>query len=173
MAETKNFLDYHGLSIYKDESDKQISKKVDIEQGIDKAGKALVVDVDGNVTTDDIKGVKSITKAEYETLDDKTGSYVVIDEDYDILSGEIGYKDTTVENALDELNISLKGVTQTLVTGETSLTFTDESISTDSTVDIYSTLYGLCAKDVSVTNGSITLTFDAQTEDIDVKVRWF
>ena len=60
----------------------------------------------------------------------------------------------------------------TLKAGETTITLTDDAITTDSKFDFLTSIYG--ASPVSapiVTNGSITLEFDAQETDMNVEVR--
>lgn len=64
-------------------------------------------------------------------------------------------------------------LTGTLTAGNTSITFSDASITTNSTIDYYpkSEYYGINPVGVSVRTGSVTLTFEAQDIDLDVKVR--
>lgn len=62
-------------------------------------------------------------------------------------------------------------VTGTLVTGATSITLSDASITTTSTIDIYTDVFGIQPTNAVVATGSITLTFLAQASDITVKVR--
>ena len=67
--------------------------------------------------------------------------------------------------------VSFTDLTRTLTAGSTSLTISDASITTSSTIDYYTDVYGVNPTDATVVNGSITLTFDAQSSDIHVKVR--
>lgn len=83
----------------------------------------------------------------------------------------------TIIGAINEVNSATSGVTKTgtLEAGETSLVFTDNSITDDSLVDWYieEAYYGLVAPTSFVTdevNHTLTLTFDAQENDIDIKV---
>lgn len=62
-------------------------------------------------------------------------------------------------------------VTGTLTAGSTSLVLSDSSITTSSTLDIYTTTFGVNPTDVVVASGSVTLTFDALGSDLGVKVR--
>ena len=62
-------------------------------------------------------------------------------------------------------------VTGTLTAGSTSITLTDESIKTTSTLDYYTSVFGVNPTNVSVSIGSVTLTFAAQNVDMGVKVR--
>ena len=62
-------------------------------------------------------------------------------------------------------------VTGTLLTGDTSLTLTSDQLTTTSTIDIYASIYGVSPSAVNLIDGSITLTFAAQSADMQVKVR--
>ena len=62
-------------------------------------------------------------------------------------------------------------VTGTLSAGSTTLTLQDASITTSSTLDFYTDAYGVNPTAVSVSTGSVTLTFEAQQTNIAVKVR--
>lgn len=64
-----------------------------------------------------------------------------------------------------------KVLTGTLTASSTTVTLSDSSITSSSTFDIYTTVYGLNPTNVSVSTGSITLTFEAQQSDVGVKVR--
>lgn len=61
-------------------------------------------------------------------------------------------------------------LTDTLEAGETSLTFTDASITAGAIIDIYTSVFGFAPTNVSVSTGSMTLTFVSQAADVDVKV---
>ena len=58
----------------------------------------------------------------------------------------------------------------TLSAGKTELVLSSEKISADSTIDIYTDLYGVSPKTATVADGSITMTFKAQTKSVQVKV---
>ena len=62
-------------------------------------------------------------------------------------------------------------VTGTLSAGSTSITLSDASITTSSTIDIYTDPIELDHNDATTTTGSTTITFDAQSQNITVKVR--
>ena len=57
-----------------------------------------------------------------------------------------------------------------LYTGQTTVTITDEAITQDCTIDIYTDKYGVNPKNVTVDTGSITLEFKAQETDVNIKV---
>lgn len=61
--------------------------------------------------------------------------------------------------------------TGTLLAGETTLTITSETFTVDGLYDFYTDIYGVNPTDVSVSEGSVTLTFEAQSSDVNVKVR--
>ena len=58
----------------------------------------------------------------------------------------------------------------TLATGQTSLTIQNDVIKTDSTIEVF-TDPEVDYNSITVTAGSITITFDAQASDVSVKVR--
>ena len=62
-------------------------------------------------------------------------------------------------------------ITGTLAAGETEITLTDSHIETDGIYDFYTSKYGVVPTDVEIAAGSVTLTFDAQSENIIVMVR--
>lgn len=59
----------------------------------------------------------------------------------------------------------------TLTAGETEITLSDASITEDSTIDPYTSVYGVNPTNMVATTGSVTLTFDAREADLGVKVR--
>ena len=65
-----------------------------------------------------------------------------------------------------------KEVSGTLTAGSTSITLSDAGITANSTFDFYTSVFGVNPTAAAVANGSITLTFEARTADLDVKVRF-
>lgn len=61
-------------------------------------------------------------------------------------------------------------VTGTLSAGSTSITLTNSAITTDSVIDIYTSVYGVNPTVVSVSAGSIRLTFDAQSSAVNIRI---
>ena len=61
-------------------------------------------------------------------------------------------------------------VTGSLSAGITSITLADASITTSSTIDVY-TDADIDYNSISVSTGSVTITFDAQQALVNVKVR--
>lgn len=64
-----------------------------------------------------------------------------------------------------------KDITGTLEAGQTSLTLSDSAIKSNSTYEIFTDVYGLSPTAVTVSTGSIVLTFASQVSDVSVKVR--
>lgn len=62
-------------------------------------------------------------------------------------------------------------ITATLTAGQTSITISDASITTSSILDFYTDIYGVNPSAVTVANGSVTLTFDAQATNMVVGVK--
>ena len=87
------------------------------------------------------------------------------------LQTSLGTTNTNIANLTRRVtNIEGVELTSTLTAGATSLTFTNSKITTNSTVDIYSSVYGVNPKTVTLSNGSIAMTFKAQSSDVSVKV---
>lgn len=58
-----------------------------------------------------------------------------------------------------------------LAAGATSVTIEDDRITTDSALSFYTSIFGVNPTAASIDTGSVTLTFKAQTEDMEVGVR--
>lgn len=64
-----------------------------------------------------------------------------------------------------------KVLSGTLTAGSTSLTLSDAAITSDSALDVYTEIYGVGPTDMVATTGSVTMTFEARSADLGVKVR--
>ena len=90
----------------------------------------------------------------------------------DISYGSLNTASKKIIGAINEVaDGAYTEVTGTLLTGATSLTLSDASITTTSTIDIYTDVFGIQPTNAVVASGSITLAFLAQASDITVKVR--
>ena len=79
---------------------------------------------------------------------------------------------TSAKNVLGALNeIAYKTLTGTLTAGQTSVTISDASITTTSDIDIYTDVYGIAPETVTVATGSVTMTFEAISADLHIKLR--
>lgn len=67
---------------------------------------------------------------------------------------------------------SEKFITGTLAIGQTLLELPSEEITSDSMIDIYTSVYGVNPINVEITSAGILLVFESQGQDIDVKVAW-
>lgn len=87
-------------------------------------------------------------------------------------SVEVEYLTSQAKGVADVVEVLTKPieVSGTLTAGSASITLSDEHITTDSTIDIY-TSDGTEWNGVTVTTGVVVITFDAQASDIGVKVR--
>ena len=74
---------------------------------------------------------------------------------------------STLLNIYDTFEYAVSG---TLTAGETSITLKDDNIKEDTDLTVYTSQYSLTPISMSVTNGSVTLIFDKQTKDVEVKV---
>ena len=114
------------------------------------------------------------------SLDDGNSGYVSKKVDSSLLASEVlssytwplALTKTSSKNVLGALHeISYKEVTGSLSAGSTSITLSDASITTTSTFDIFTDVYGVAPESVTVATGSITMTFEAQESTLGVKVR--
>lgn len=62
-------------------------------------------------------------------------------------------------------------LTATLTKGKTVVSISDESIKEDSVVEIFTDIFGANPIDVEVTDGEITITFEVQSTNMNIKVR--
>ena len=123
-----------------------------------------------------MSNIQSLNKDLYDKYDNR---YIKRDEysggsakDTTYDNSTSGLTSTNVQGAIDELK-SENGFTlsSTLTAGQTTLTFSDTRITTNSILDsVYTSIFGVAVKTAEVTNGSLTLTFKEQTENITVKV---
>lgn len=84
----------------------------------------------------------------------------------------------TVEGAINELvqgggggGSSWTELIGTLVAGQTSVTIQNSVITTSSTIDYYTDVFGVNPTNIVLTTGQVVLTFEAQSSDLGVKVR--
>jgi hypothetical protein len=88
---------------------------------------------------------------------DDTTDTAIANDDY------VPFYDTSTQTMKKILSANLVGkklAAQTLAAGSTTLTFTDASITTNSTIEEYYSIRGVSATDVVVTNGQAVMTFD-------------
>lgn len=111
------------------------------------------------------------TQRKYRQIDNGDGTFSLEDKTVYKQEGD-SFGATDINKINVELNRLTNFLIATLPAGETSLTISDASITTDSTIDIYLwDAYGVNPTEVKVADGSITLVFDALETDLGVKVR--
>lgn len=112
--------------------------------------------------------------ADVKVSDLPSASYI-FDTDLVLLSQDAGDDLESRNGTVGQLKQHIEGVwvTGTLSAGSTLLILSDVSITSGSTIDIYTDVYGVNPSNVSVGTGTISLTFPAQASDLSVKVRVF
>jgi hypothetical protein len=78
---------------------------------------------------------------------------------------------TTAQEIADLAGGGYTQISGTLVAGNTTVSLSDASITTSSVFDFYTTIFGVNPTAVSVSTGTIVLTFEAQVVDVGVIVR--
>lgn len=93
----------------------------------------------------------------------------------DEINGDISDINTALSGKTDNTDfnqlvtfVGKKLAAQTLAVGASTLTFTDVSITTDSTIEAFYSVYGIAAIDITVTTGQAVLTFDVQEVAVSV-----
>ena len=81
---------------------------------------------------------------------------------------ESGAVHSLKENLTNKIGKDLTA--QTLAVGSTTLTFTDNSITTNSRIIPFSSKWGVSPTDITITTGQAVLTFNAQSEAISVYI---
>lgn len=74
---------------------------------------------------------------------------------------------STMNPIINRLNITIS----TLTAGNTTITLTDARITANSVLSFYTSIYGVNPETVTVSNGSVELTFEAQASDMIVGVK--
>ena len=80
------------------------------------------------------------------------------------------YTETSALNSALTNFVGKKLTAQTLSVGSTTLTFSDASIATTSTIEVFADKYGVAPTDITVTTGQAVLTFNAQASAISVYI---
>ena len=81
------------------------------------------------------------------------------------------YNNSTSKWGNSDIPLPYKEVTGTLLAGSTSITLSDASITTSSTIEPYTDPIEVDHNSISTSTGSVTITFDAQQSNLNVKVR--
>ena len=100
-----------------------------------------------------------------DIIEDVTAPGVTVDTTEGLSTTLIDIYDT-----LDEKEDVAVILTETLDAGDTTLTFSDVAITSNSRFDIYASIYGVSPRTMTVTTGQAVLTFKAQSSNMSVKL---
>lgn len=123
--------------------------------------------------TEDQLDISKNTKRKYNVTKNPDGTESFDDvTEYTVVGDKFGAGDINATNAaVNNINDRMEIIRKTLAAGATSITISDSRITTDSALSFYTSIYGVNPKTVSVSNGSVKLTFKAQTAAMEVGVR--
>lgn len=79
----------------------------------------------------------------------------------------------TITGAITEVNTKVIPLRKTLGRNATSITFTDSRINPSSLIDVYCSIWGVVPESITVSNGSCTIRFEAQSSDMSVGLMFF
>lgn len=145
----------------------------------------IIDGVETRITTDDI-GYKGETltnglnglEEQLGTIEDEIDSQnehlSILDTNYETLNTKVGTVESDVSSnttKITNIETKLSMITGTLSAGSTSITLTDERITTDSVFRFFTSKFGVSPTGATVNNGSIILTFEAQSEPLTVGVK--
>ena len=75
-----------------------------------------------------------------------------------------------VKDVTDRIKNTQKLLTGTLNANETEVVFTDPAIGSDSLIDVYTETFGVNPSAIVQSGNTVTLTFTAQSTDVDVAI---
>jgi hypothetical protein len=165
---TTDNIDDNTVSTEKTYSSVKIENKINtIEETISGVIKRDIVSAlpQDNIDNSTIYMVLKENGAENNIYDE----YMYINSNWEL----IGNTEINLNNYYSKEEVdSLLGIilTDELAIGETELIITNENITTDSMIDIYTDTFNIRPTNVVISNGNITLTFDAQEVTVNVKV---
>lgn len=76
----------------------------------------------------------------------------------------------SLENETDKIVSTKKKLTGTLSTGQTYVSFQDSAINNNSYIDVYTSVYGVNPRDITLTGNTVIVYFAAQTSAVDVSI---
>lgn len=80
--------------------------------------------------------------------------------------------DSDYVNQTELIDATGEWATGVLPAGDKTVTIACAGMTADSIVSIYTSVWGVSPSLATIAEGSVTLTFEAQTADVNVKVRW-
>lgn len=127
------------------------------------AGMVSYDNTDSGLVADDVQSAIDELAYENENLSDDI-------ETVQEAVGEIQEDVETLETALNDKENKPVEVTGTLTAGNTTITLSDQRLTTTGTYEYYTDVYGVAPTDVVPATGSVTLTFEASQTNLGVKV---
>lgn len=100
--------------------------------------------------------------------DTSTHPNKIVHEEYMFNSGTSESESTTKFD--DSSPVIKASIEKTLNAGTTSLAFTDSSIGSDSIIDVYSNTFGVDPTDITRSGTTLTLTFEAQSSNVKIRL---
>lgn len=85
-------------------------------------------------------------------------------------AGHINATNQAVNDLMDAVGMKIT-VTSKLLAGDTTLNFNNAAIKTTSYIDVYSDVFGVSPTNMTVINGTVSMTFDAQSQDVNIAIR--
>lgn len=127
----------------------------------------------GAASLDDLTDVEITTPSDgqflkYNSSDSEWQNVTVIDDS--TTSANKVWSSNKTNSELSSKEDAPTILTSTLSAGSTSLTFSNEAITTTAMYDVYADKYGLTPTDITITTGQAVLTFEAQSADVSVKL---
>lgn len=101
-------------------------------------------------------------------LQDTIGNITGISDSINTRNSTICASSTAILNLKEDLTFSVQG---RLNVGATTLNISNTRIKTTSFIDIYTDVWGVAPNSVSVDNGIIKMTFTAQNQVVNVRVK--
>ena len=120
---------------------------------------------------DDILDISKNEKRKYNMITNSDGTVSFEDvTEYSQVGDSFGGADVNAITAVVN-QVGFTEVFGALTAGETEVVLSDASITEDSTVEPFASVYNVNPSNMVVENGNVTLTFEAMETDVNVKVR--
>lgn len=115
---------------------------------------------------DDILDMSENTQRKYRMITNADGTISLVDETVYLQNG-----DSFGAGDVNNMSIRLNIIRDVLIAGSTQITISSPYITEDSVLSFYTSIYGVNPSKAEVADGSVTLEFPSQTEDMEVGVQ--
>lgn len=123
---------------------------------------------DTNSAIDEVKGITDTISGGLGTAAAKNSTNAVTQLSTDLVESGAVY--TAIDTLASQKEDAPTVLTATLSASATTLTFSNEAITTSSVIDVYADAYGIAPTNIVVTTGQAVLTFDPQPAAVSVKL---